>query len=157
VRGCKEDGGRTRVVTSIDHCLFGPDGIEHHPRVVRPLLPARQRLARRSVGGGGPTPIEGDDSRPLAKPSEEVGVGGVVPTQLDADTGARNVEEVDVAVAEDLIGDPILAQGRVARRGNVRHGNPLSGPPRAPGCSDTTASTESLSQRGSRCSEKGVS
>jgi hypothetical protein len=69
--------------------------------------------------------VEGDDPPLAAEPGEVISVRGIIPTQLDAITRAGDPEKVEISLTEYLVGDAVVAEGRVPSLRNplpARHG-----------------------------------
>jgi hypothetical protein len=56
-----------------------------------------------------------------AQLAKELGIGGPVPAQVYGISESREIDEVDVSLAEDLVRDPVLAQGGELGFGHLRH------------------------------------
>ena len=76
------------------------------------------------VGQPGAALVEQDEPRERAQPRHEMGEAGIFPMHFEVGDVARHEHEIDLAVADDLIGNPNVAALRVTRL-RRRHGRTL--------------------------------
>ena len=73
-----------------------------------------------AIGEPGPALVEEDQPREGREPAEEARVARLLPRQLEVGDPARDKDEVERAVADDLIGDVDVAAPGVARLRRLR-------------------------------------
>jgi hypothetical protein len=92
---------------------LGAGGIHDGPNVVHALL-ERRRLRHR-IRQPGPAPVEGDHSRELREALEHARPRLRLPYELDVVDEASDDDQVEVALAEHLVGDVDVAASGVLR------------------------------------------
>ena len=109
--GGEQRGHRASLEPREHRRLFGPGGIENRDDVVHLLL--ERRRARHGVRQPRPPAVEHDQSRERREPLEVPRDPRLLPVHLDLRHPARDVHEVDRAVADHLVGDVEVAAASV--------------------------------------------
>ena len=91
---------------------FAAGGVEHRQRVLRLLLDGV--VVEHALGQPGAAAVEQDQPPERGEPLEEAAVGRRLPEVLDLRDPAGQEQQVEAAVADDLVGDRRVAAARVA-------------------------------------------
>jgi hypothetical protein len=111
IRGREEGGQRRPLRTAEDGRPFDALRIHHCAGVVDPLFD-RRRLGD-GVGEAGAALVEDQHPSESREPAHELAVSRVLPCDIEVGEDARDVDQVDRAVADHLVGDAELPALRV--------------------------------------------
>ena len=89
-------------------------GVHHRAHVVHPGLEVGQMRRVHPVGEPGAALVEVDQPREPRQPPQQPGVARVLPVHLEVRQQPRHEHQVERALPDHLIGDPVVAAPRVA-------------------------------------------
>jgi hypothetical protein len=98
------------------------DGVEDDPHIVGPLLPGGKMVEWHRVRDTGSAPVEEDQTTERCQAVEEVLVQRLLPPKIDVRGHASQEDQVDGALPEDLVSDPVIPELDELRRGSHRSG-----------------------------------
>ena len=114
IRGGEQDAHRAALGQAEQSRALRPDRVHHRADVVHARL---QRRRAHGVGHPLSSLVEADEAAERRELRQEVGVVGNRPRELDVRGERRDVDDVERAVAGDLIRDRDVAAARVASLG----------------------------------------
>lgn len=100
-----------------------PAASRDRTHIVHPQLERWQALVRHAVGEAGAAFVEQDQARERREPPQKVRVLGHLPALLDIRDPARNPDQVERPLPDNLIGDVDLADLGIKGPGPVHTGN----------------------------------
>jgi hypothetical protein len=122
IRGGEEDAHRPAFRVPEERRRLAPDGVHDRSHVVHPRLEVREPHV--SVGQPGPALVEADEPGERPEPPQHVGIGRVLPVDLEMREEPGDEDEVErgdvFREAGDLVCDVHLSASRVADRRDHR-------------------------------------
>ena len=121
IGGGEQHGHRSAIEPGHDGRALGTDGVQDEPHVVGPLLPGGEMVERHRVRDPGPAPVEEDQTTERCQAVEEILVQRLLPPKIDVRRHAGEEDQVDGAVPQDLVSDPVIPElGELRRRSQLR-------------------------------------
>ncbi len=115
IRGSEERAHRAALRDAEQGCAPGARRLHHRPNVVHPLFQNRQLIRGNPVGKAHPALVKQDQARERGEASEEAGLKGVLPGQLNVRDPARDEDQIDRPLTEHLVCDMNVAAFGVLR------------------------------------------
>jgi hypothetical protein len=103
IRGGEQDGHRPALGGTEQCRLIGARGVHHRSHIVHPRFQVRH--VAYAIGQAGASLVEHDEAREGSKAVEEVRQSRVFPLDLKIGNETLHEDDVDRAVADDLVGD----------------------------------------------------
>lgn len=129
--GRREDDREGAAVALCEyHGLLAAGCVQDRPGVVHSAFERWQLVIRDTIREPGSTPVEDDETEGGCQPAEEPRDRGLLPVQVEMGDPAGDVQQIEGAVAQDLVGDVDGAASRVAHLGGI-HERQVSAPIRS--------------------------
>ena len=128
----EKGAGGPGVASRHDDGCFRTHRIHHCLDLVGERLPGRQSIERNRVGCADAPSVEADDAAEAGELQEERSDVGLVPVRVERAPPADGEDDVGGAVADDLVGDALVAEHGVPGAGFHCH-RLFVGGARAPG------------------------
>ena len=119
IGGGEQHARRAALRDPVQRRALDARGVHDRLHVVHPLL--QRRRAGHRVGEAGAPLVEDHDPGERAEALEQIGNHRHLPVVLDVRDEARDEDQIEVALAEDLVGDVGVAAERVAGARRLGH------------------------------------
>jgi len=119
VQGGEQHGDSPRLERGHDDGLLGTGGIKDRAKVLRPLLPCGNDVARYGAGGACSPAVEDDDPAERRYLPPHLDRRRELPDEVDVAAETVTVEKVGRSLAEHLVGDVGVANRDVTSFGTL--------------------------------------